>query len=103
MQDCVTVPTESSHLPPNKRVHYAFGMVMDVDTFRQEQEHFEWKHQLGNRLLHGYGTVCGLRVHRRPAGGDVEIVVDPGYAIDPQGRWMWSERQLCAPLNQWVQ
>jgi hypothetical protein len=103
MRDCITVRTDFGRLPPNKRVSYASGMVMDVDTFRQEQEHFEWKHALANRLLHGYGTVCGLEVHSRPAGDDVEIVVEPGYGLDPLGRWLWSEQELCARLDEWVQ
>jgi len=102
MKDCVTIQTENSMLPPNKRTNYAFGMVMDVDAFRQEQTHFEWKHALGNRLLHGYGTVCGLRVHSEADGSDVKILVEPGYAVDPHGRWIWVKEQLCARLNAWV-
>jgi hypothetical protein len=102
MNDCTTVRTESGSLTPNKRVNYATGMVMDVDTFRQEQAHHEWKHKLGNRLLHGYGTVCGLEVYARAAAGETEIVVEPGYGIDPQGRWLWLEQQLCARLDDWV-
>lgn len=103
MRDCVTVPTETSTLPPNKRVNYSYGMVMDVDAFLQEQTHFEWKHALGNRLLHGYGTVCGLEVHSEPDGTDVKILVEPGYAVSPAGAWIWVEEQLCALLNAWVQ
>ena len=103
MNDCTTVGTESGSLPPNKRVNYAMGMVMDVDTFRQEQAHHEWKHRLGNRLLHGYGTVCGLEVYARPAGDETEIIVEPGYGIDPPGRWLWLEQQLCARLEDWVE
>ena len=103
MKECVTVQTENSTLPPNKRTNYAYGMVMDVDAFRQEQTHFEWKHALGNRLLHGYGTVCGLRLHAEPDGPDVRILVEPGYAVNPQGQWIWVEEQLCALLNAWVQ
>jgi hypothetical protein len=78
-------------------------MVMDVDAFRQEQTHFEWKHALGNRLLHGYGTVCGLQIVAQPDGPEVQILVEPGYAISPRGQWIWVEAQLCAFLNTWVQ
>lgn len=65
MNDCIMTSTDKAPLDPNKRVNYAFGMVMGVNDFRQEQEHFEWKHRLSNRLLHGYGTVCGLQVSAR--------------------------------------
>jgi hypothetical protein len=90
-------------LSPNKRVNYTFGMVLGVDDFRQEQEHFEWKHRLSNLLLHGSGTVCGLGVTTQDAGGgDVDVRVAPGYAVSPHGRWVWVERALCARLGEWV-
>ena len=59
MLDFANTSTERIPLVPNKRVHYAFGMVLGLDEFRQEQEHFEWKDALGNLLLHGSGN--GLR------------------------------------------
>jgi hypothetical protein len=101
----LTASTESAPLIPNKRVHYTFGMVLGVDDFRQEQAHFEWKQQLSNLLLHGYGTVCGLQVSAKAVvnPSDVEIRVSAGYGISPQGRWMWVERDQCARLNDWLQ
>jgi hypothetical protein len=103
MQDCCTsAASEKALLSPNKRVNYTFGMVLGVDDFRQEQEHFEWKHRLSNLLLHGSGTVCGLKVTTEVAGADVEVRVAPGYAVSPHGRWVWVERPLCARLGEWV-
>jgi hypothetical protein len=87
--DFATTSTERIPLVPNKRVHYSFGMVLGVDEFRQEQEHFEWKHAIGNLLLHGSGTVSGLHVYAVPLADDVEIRVTPGYAISQTGKWMW--------------
>ena len=80
------------------------GAAPDVDDFRQEQEHFEWKHRLSNLLLHGSGTVCGLGVTTQDAAGsgDVDVRVAPGYAVSPHGRWVWVERALCARLGEWV-
>ena len=97
MKICTKSATDNEPLAPNKRVHHAFGMVMGVDEFQQEQAHFEWKHRLSNRLLHGYGTVCGLRVSKREASdsGDVQIAVSRGYAISPRGRWIWVEHDQC--------
>ena len=54
--------SNSSHTP-NKRLDYHVGMFMTADDWRQEQEHFEWKHALAKRWLHGYGTVSGLKVY----------------------------------------
>ena len=105
MKDCIRASADTSPLDPNKRVNYAFGMVLGVTDFGQEQTHFEWKQRLNNRLLHGYGTVCGLQVSAQalPDGTDVEIYVSPGYAISPQGRWIWLEYEQCGKLNQWLQ
>ena len=104
MRDCITASANNATLSPNKRVNYAFGMVLGVDDFRQEQEHFEWKHSISNLLLHGSGTVCGLQVTAAEAegGGDVEIRVSSGYAVSQRGRWIWVERDLCARLGEWL-
>ncbi|HEV2761721.1 MAG TPA: hypothetical protein VGV38_01905, partial [Pyrinomonadaceae bacterium] len=103
MRDCITSSGNNAQLSPNKRVNYAFGMVLGVDDFRQEQEHFEWKHSKSNLLLHGSGTVCGLQVTAEESdGGDVEIRISSGYAVSRRGRWIWVERDLCARLGEWV-
>ena len=105
MNDCATTSADLASVDVKKRVNYAFGMVMGVDDFRQEQAHFEWKHRISNSLLHGYGTVCGLQVTQRSFGGgsDVEIVISSGYGITPQGKWMCVERDQCARLGEWLQ
>jgi hypothetical protein len=104
MQDCITASINDAPLNPNKRVNYNFGMVLGVDDFRQEQGHFEWKHRISNLLLHGAGTVCGLQVTTQSVedGVDVEIRISPGFAISPQGRWLWIEKPLCARLGEWL-
>lgn len=105
LNDCIPAATKSAALKPVQRVNYEFGMVLGVNDFRQEQAHFEWKGQLSNRLLHGYGTVAGLRVSAEGAQNPdrVDIRVSAGYAISPQGHWIWIENDLCARLNEWVQ
>src|SRR6201995_3116924 len=103
MRDCINASADKALLSPNKRVNYAFGMVLGVDDFQQEQGHFEWKHRLSNLLLHGSGTVCGLKVSSQSvSGGDVEGQGAPGYAVSPLGRWVWVENALCARLGEWV-
>ena len=105
MKDCISTSADNLPLDPNKRVNYAFGMVLGVNDFRQEQTHFEWKQRLSNRLLHGMGTVCGLKLSTRPLsnGSDVEVYVTPGYGISPQGHWIWVEHEQCGRFNQWLQ
>lgn len=108
MQKCISASAENAPIVPNKRVNYAFGMVLGVRDFVQEQAHFEWKSRLANRLPHGYGTLCGLDVVREDIleNGtltDVEIKIAPGYAISPKGNWLWLEDELCARLAAWVE
>ena len=103
MKFCGLETTDGTPLAPNKRVNYAFGMVLGVDDFQQEQAHFNWKHRLDNLLLHGSGTVSGLQVNVHRTSDDVEIRVSPGYAVGPQGRWIWVQSEQCGQLNQWLQ
>lgn len=105
MRDCISTPAECLPQPPNKRVNYTFGMVLGEQDFRQEQTHFEWKHRISNLLLHGYGTVCGLQVTARPLsdGSDAEIYVSSGYAVSPQGDWIWVDHDQCARIGAWLQ
>jgi hypothetical protein len=105
MNDCIKASANKAPLDPKKRLNYEFGMVLGVNDFRQEQEHHEWKHRLSNRLLHGSGTVCGLKISAVAVtgGNDVEIHISPGYAITPKGNWVSVESEQCGQLNQWLQ
>ena len=67
----------------NKRVNYALGMVLGQDDFDQEQYYFLERDRLHNRLLHGWGVVCGACVRR--GGGECDVIVEPGYLLGPYG------------------
>lgn len=69
---------------PPKRPNYFAGQVLTADDFRAEQEYHRKKRQLLNRMLHGYGVVCGLRVV--PARHPARVIVEPGLALDAAGR-----------------
>ena len=92
-------------LDPKKLPNYVYGMVLGPSDFRQVLENFDWKHRNANLLLHGAGTVCGLKVSPQwqRGGTDVEIGVGPGFAISPRGRWIRIDQDQCAGLNQWLQ
>ena len=53
-------------LPDLKRLNYFYGQMLGVNDFRTEQAFFREKLKLHNRCLHGYGTVCGLKVAPLP-------------------------------------
>jgi hypothetical protein len=71
-----------------ERNRYFTGKYMAARDFRGEQEYFLSRHRLHQRLLHGWGIVCGLRVcrHPDPACADRWVVVRSGVAVDCCGR-----------------
>jgi hypothetical protein len=65
------------------RNRYFYGKMLDVFHFELEQNYFNTKRWLLNRLVTGYGVVCGLNVLlTADAKG---IYVTPGLAIDKCG------------------
>jgi len=97
---CVATPNLLK-LDPLKRVNYTFGLVLGVDEFLQEDTYFLAKHHVENRLLHGYGTVCGLDVVVQPT--PLEVQVTPGWAITPKGQEIKVPQLMCLQVNDWVQ
>src|SRR5260370_21219076 len=61
---------------------------MAARDFQNEQDYFLSRHRLHNRLLHGWGIVCGLKVtpHPNPDCANRWVVIHPGIAIDCCGR-----------------
>ncbi|HYM79382.1 MAG TPA: hypothetical protein VE377_25620 [Candidatus Dormibacteraeota bacterium] len=96
-----TVTPSTQQLDPSKRVNYTFGLVLGVDDFLQEQTYFLEKDHSQYRLVHGYGTVCGLRV-RIADGVTPEVRVSPGVAINPEGQEIHVEQEMCARINDWL-
>jgi hypothetical protein len=89
-------------LDPLKRVNYTFGLVLGVEEFLQSDTYFLAKHYLENRLLHGYGTVCGLDVTVQ-TGLQLEVQVTPGWAINPKGQEIYVPQLMCVQVNDWLQ
>ncbi|MET0398126.1 MAG: hypothetical protein ABW277_15100 [Longimicrobiaceae bacterium] len=88
---------------PSKRVNYTLGLVLGVDEFQQDQLYHAAGRRWHNRLLHGYGTVWGLRVTTpAPGEADPEIRVTDGVAVDPCGREVCVPDTMCVRLNAWL-
>ncbi len=87
---------------PRKRVNYTLGLVLGVDEFQQDQLYHAAGRRGHNRLLHGYGTVWGLRVTGDGAGADPEIRVEPGVALDPCGHEICVQHSMCVKLTSWL-
>jgi hypothetical protein len=71
-----------------ERNRYFTGKYMAARDFLGEQEYFLSRHRLHNRVLHGWGVVCGLRVVPHPDKDCSKrwVVVKPGIALDCCGR-----------------
>ena len=66
------------------RPRYFHGQLLDVRHFESEQAYFKRKHWMTNRLVNGFGVVCGLDVQVGP--DDQSVVVLAGLALDKLGR-----------------
>ena len=102
MNDFKPAYPDKLNLDPYKRVYYSHGLVLGVDEFVQEELYLLERHRMHNRGLHGYGTVCGLRLDTRETDGQTEILVGPGVAVDPQGREIRVAEGQCARIDDWL-
>ena len=67
-----------------KRARYFRGMLMTDMDFDVEQIYHNEKRKLLNRMLHGWGIVCGLEV-KPTQPPSPNIIVEPGLALDCHG------------------
>jgi hypothetical protein len=65
------------------RPRFFAGQLLTDAELIELQSYVIDKNKLHNRFLHGWGVVCGLEVVCGDCGDD--IVVRPGYALDPCG------------------
>jgi hypothetical protein len=83
-----------------ERNRYFTGKFMAARDFAADTEYLLDRHRLHNRLLHGWGIVCGLEVHRhpRPECAKTWVVVTPGFALDCYGRELVPRREVAFEL-----
>lgn len=102
---CCAGETECGHVAM-ERNRYFTGKFMAARDFQDEQTYFLSRHRLHNRLLHGWGIVCGLKVthhpdHRRNPDSACArrwVVVHPGIALDCCGRELIVGREIAFEL-----
>jgi hypothetical protein len=102
MHDFHTALADVRKLDPSKRVNYSFGLVLGVDEFLQEQTHLLELHRRHQRMLHGFGTVSGLKVTVPGGVTPVEVRVTPGLAVSPGGFDICVPAVMCADVNKWL-
>lgn len=69
-----------------ERTRYFSRQLIRADDLTKDQQYHREKRHLHNRLLHGWGIVCGLEVVKNPlSGAPLNVTICPGYALSPQG------------------
>lgn len=78
--------TNNNHCDYNnfKRARYFHGMLLTDRDFREEQIYHNEKRKLLNRMLHGWGVVCGLGI-KATSPESSKVIITPGMAIDCHG------------------
>jgi hypothetical protein len=73
---------------PAIRNRYFTGKFMNALDFTTEQAYIVKRRWLQNRLFHGWGIACGLKVkhHENPECRPRWVVIEPGIAVDCYGR-----------------
>ncbi|MCM8882040.1 MAG: hypothetical protein LC541_01730 [Candidatus Thiodiazotropha sp.] len=84
---------------PWSRLRYHYGQLLGADDFQAEQNGMVLRRRLHNTLLHGLGTVCGLRVSAEPVDPpQSRLIVGEGLAIDVYGREIYVNEPQCLDI-----
>lgn len=96
---------------PSQRVVYRNGILLDASDFQQEQSYHRSRLALALSLIHGFGTIAGLRVEHSPGGAigpdgephpPEQIMVHPGIALDRAGHLIEIKTPQCLRLAHWL-
>src|SRR5438309_6185208 len=68
-----------------KRVNFFTGRLLSASDLQAEQEYNRAINRRHNRFLHGSGVVQGLKVSVENRDEGSAIVVEPGFALAPNG------------------
>jgi hypothetical protein len=85
MTDLMTAatPCDAAQTAGLERTRFFARQLITPDDLTQDQIYFREKHKRHNRMLHGWGVVCGACVRR--GSGTCEVIVEPGYVLGPYG------------------
>ena len=93
---------KDSHCPPDdtdnrQRSRYFEGKLLTAEDFEREQDYHRATLRRHNLGLHGWGVARGFDV-TPSSSGVAEVVVAPGYAIDPCRREILLTDAVTIPL-----
>lgn len=86
---------------PTRNNYFAGKFLTDRD-FTDEQDYHRGHRHLHNSLLHGTGTVCGLKLIEHPSPGCRRefLVLEPGMGLDCCGREIVVPERALVPVAQ---
>jgi hypothetical protein len=90
----------SCEIGPFQRNNFFTGKLLLERDFVDEQDYFIDKNHLHNKLLHGWGVVCGLKVkqHANASCRDRFVCIEPGLALDCCGHEILVREEECFDL-----
>jgi hypothetical protein len=80
-----------------ERPRYYPRQLVTPDDMTLEQDYFRQRLRLHNRLLHGWGVVCGAQVE--VATKAWHVIVKQGYVLGPYGDEIYIEKDQCINVN----
>jgi hypothetical protein len=89
-------PCDAAQAGGLERTRFFARQLITADDLTQDQEYFREKHRRHNRMLHGWGIVCGACVRR--GNGVCEVIVEPGYILGPYGDEIVIDREVTIDL-----
>ncbi|OGW48834.1 MAG: hypothetical protein A2078_02890 [Nitrospirae bacterium GWC2_57_9] len=96
MTDCNKGPLLGTLAQP-RRNNYFYGKLMDAASLCTEQDYFNKKRRMLNRLTLGKGILCGLKVCIKDG---TQLCIEPGVAIDALGHEITVSRRVCGEPSQ---
>ncbi|MFT3870698.1 MAG: hypothetical protein QM715_19785 [Nibricoccus sp.] len=94
---------------PSQRVAYNNGILLDASDFQQEQLYHRSRLAAALTVLHGSGTIAGLKAELIPAKDATatepavpeQLIVNPGIALDRIGRLVEIKTKQSLRLDRW--
>jgi hypothetical protein len=89
---CGGITCAGGELVSLERTRFFPRQLIGPDDLTQDQTYFREKARRHNRLMHGWGIVCGADVH--PGDKPCEVLVKPGYIVGPYGDEIVLDREV---------
>jgi hypothetical protein len=85
-----------------ERVRFFPRQLISADDLTLEQSYFRNKLRRHNRLLHGWGIVCGALVSMSDSTTAAEAIIGPGCILGPYGDEIVIDRSLTLDLAGYI-